>query len=614
MADFPSRAVIFDSWPGKLELDNNPGQCLIALTPLCAHELQIRGLTYYIPEDFCSLKKQALQSDAFYLLFKNWVNFLNSHFRKYLSGILPPGMNPILPFAFHLHCIVDPWFTQSFVLDRVFQSLRGMGVAEIHWFGSSQGVSLKDISPKDGVFFPTWQGGSLYSTFAAALAEKYGLQFHFQETGAGPLNKNRIASLRGRITLNKVWNRFKSEWARLPLVRDQLINLHPPTQKIIYSFERQLPHSLIKRFRRNQFTIREIILENIPVEPQKINEDILPNSWQIFSEFNKVPLPDNFQKVFNQFLEFCVQAMVQISRDLDKENISPNSIIFSQDYTSFPYNCVNEYFRVKGIPRATLFHGDSFYCCNYWDIGEMQYADIYLVTNSIYLKTLTELYENIKYLVTDVRYGKIKRIKNTAGLSHKKLRKRVLYLPTIFREADLRFFKNAVDYPPTWYYKVQKIIIEHLLKQDFEVIYKAFPWHMARNPFLQPRDGIEHANLTISKEPFIEHFGTFDLMIADLPSTGMLECIYAGIPCASIYPEELIISKYAGHLIDKVLFPFNQMEEIPGLLEKILAKTDQELLEPVKDIFPLADEIREEREKEIIRYFERLHEERSHGN
>jgi hypothetical protein len=590
------KAFFFDGWPSELPPDLQDRLC-IALTPESAHELQEKGLPYLVPEDFCPLKEQAEISDVFYPLFKKWLEYLNSHLKSYLPDLVSEEFNPVWPFAFQLHLVIDSWFNQTFILDKVFQVLKQQGVGEIVWHGDSTGVRLED-----DFLYPSWSGESLYSTCASSLAAKHGLKFAFLETGPPPSIPGKASQFIKKIKFTRICNRLKLEWKWWQLTRRRIFNNHSRDHKLIYTFKHQVPHVFLTKLKQNKFIIRKIKINTTPKEILKIDQNILQKSFEVFGNFNKISIP--FENYLNQFLESCVSAIIQVAGNLEKKNISPDAILFSQDHVKFPYNCVNEFFRMNGIPRGTLFHGDSFYLCNYWDICEMQYADLYLVTNQVYLKTLSALYKNITYFSTDIRYRNIKRGNEAPKFRSPGLRKKILYLPTILRGANTRFFKSAVDYPQAWYYRIQRLIIDWLVDNNYFAIYKAFPGDGARNPILFSKKN--HPNLEISTQKFIDLFGSFDLMITDYPSTGMLECIYAGVPCASLYPVELPISSYAGVLIDKVLFPFEHMGEIPPLLEKIMKIPGEELLEPVKDIFPAENDIRERNDREIFNFIRSL--------
>ena len=370
----------------------------------------------------------------------------------------------------------------------------------------------------------------------------------------------------------------------------------------VHIFKNQLPHHLIDLLLKNNFNVREISIKlAIKDKIVEIDKESIHRLLDIFEGFNKIPSPPFLLDSLTSFVESCANCIVHIFRAVEKKYSSISGLLLSVNCASIPYNCINEYFRVKHIERASLVHGDSFYVCNYWDIAEFHYADMHIVSNKIYLDAVNDIYQSPQYIESDLRYRSIKRMCYYKSIQSKKQRKKILYLPTIYRGSDTRFFKNALDYPSVWYYKLQKLIVNYLLDNKYHVKYKAFPGDSAENPFLSYTN--EWLNLEYSTKPFVDTFGEFDIMITDFPSTGMLECIYAGIPCAAVYPHELPIMSTAEHLKGKALFSFKDFDELPNILSIILNKSNQDLLEPVKNIFSIDESAKRVNDLKVINHF-----------
>lgn len=593
------KAIFFDACPSEEKIEKDEKTFFIALTPLAADRLKSRGLDYFIPEDFCSLAQQVTNSDSFYVLFKEWTNYLNKRIKEELSSKVHKQYNPILPIAYDMHNIVGPWYNHLFILDEVFKRLVEKGVTAIEWVGSPQKPVLPGQVEGQGA---EWVGESMYSFFCEDLASKYGLQFQWKivkpVVNTECSKKIAIVDFIKRITINKIINRLKLKWT---IMRAALKSFFQ-NNKVVYITSDEI-YGYLGFLLNNKFTIRKMKMSTKSNETFTIQRDIIQDSLRMFQEFNRVPPHSCIVDSLVGLIGSRIQDMIHIVNSLEKQDIASKSILASLHFTNLPFNYVNEYFRVNGIPRATISHGDGLYLCDYLDIADMQYSDMYLVSNSLYSSILNDTYKGLKCLETDLRYSSLVPIKKRHRTRSSEARKKILYLPTIYRGADTRFFKVAGDYPPVWYYQVQRTIIDCLLDLGYHVIYKAFPGDTATNPFLDHEKS--HPNLEICVKGFTETFGTFDMMLNDFPSTGMFECIYSGIPCASIYPKELSMAKNADYLIGKVLFVFEDMKEIPSLIGRIMERSDQELLEAVKDVFP-GKEATEKNRKAIVHYFDSL--------
>lgn len=593
-----TEAVIFDLWPSQDEIKRSEDTLFVALTPICAAELESKKFEYYIPEDFCSLKMQEEHSDQFFKLFKEWLRHLNSTFKKELQNILSPGVNPVWPIAFYLQKFIGPWYNQLFVLDCLFQELKKNGIKAIEWFGPAPETYLI-VSP----FSITWKGwkrDSLYSIFCRELALKYGLEIEYQEvesrkmqSEAAKINQQPILDRKALIP-QKAFTYIQSKYA-------EFRNLLPGKAKIIYTMKGQLPQHFFTMIVRNGFKVRNLKVELSNHQPLAIDREIIQSSFSIFREFNKIPVSSLIIKTTESVFETLIPCLNRIVNQLEKEGIKKDSILIARHYTNLPNAGINEYFRKNRIPRATICHGDTFFYCNHWETSEMQFADVYLPSNRIMMKTFSDLYTDVKYFISESRYYALERYKRIRRPLASRKRKKILYLSTCYKGANTKFFKNSADYPGAWYFKVQKALIDALSKKGHDIVYKAYPGDYAENPFLKVPKA--QTNFQISTLPFVKTLGTFELMVLDFPSTSMFECIYAGIPCVAIFPIELPIQESAQFLLDKVLFPFKEIKEIPELVDRILQRSDQEFLDPVREIFSTSDNIRRTDEQEIINYF-----------
>lgn len=579
------KAIFFEAWSDRPAYGKDGGDIWrIALTPGSAHRLRESRLSFNVPEDFCSLDEQAARSDIFYEKFCAWVKEVDGIVRR-KTTLLPEGFNPVSPIAYQLNNILEPWFNQLYILDRVFERLKAKGVTSLLLIGSPRQAYLPA-----GAISPCWTGESLYRLFFCELASSHGLKAEIIIADTPPP----YVPPHRKVSWNRVERKLKKIWCNL-LVAIESTFACRQRGRVIYTPKDQLSVNMQRKLLKGGFNIRNISFkrgsagEGIAIDFEEIR-DILG----IFGELNRVEFPLWMLVSIQNFLEKTCSDMLEVIRIMECMEIDDNSLFLAQYSQNFPYNYINEYFRVRNLPRAVLFHGDSFYVCNYWDIAEMQYADIYIVTNELYEKTLRDLYKGITYLTVDSKYEGIEKKKSVYRSSTPAT---VLYLPTIFRGADTRFFKNAMDYPPAWYYNVQRTILDWLVQNGYHVIYKAFPGDSSFNPFTQADTP---GGMTVSHANFTETFGTFDLMITDFPSTGMLECIYAGVPCASLYPASMPLLPHASQLVGKVLFPFQKVEDIPRALHEILDKTMEELRIPVQGLFPDSDEIKEKRVRDML--------------
>ncbi|MFC1904267.1 hypothetical protein ACFLXT_00665 [Chloroflexota bacterium] len=281
-------------------------------------------------------------------------------------------------------------------------------------------------------------------------------------------------------------------------------------------------------------------------------------------------------RYFRVFTEFYERERIDI---LFTPSISPLS-----EYAALA--AANNHPQVK---TACLRHGEAVYDDKTWYTTELQNFDIhisshteakeYYINLAKAINSPARIYSSPHRLLNTKRTGYLreKRKSNTIR------RNRIIYL-TGFMMWDTRRM-NSLDYPDTWYYKLQKSLIEYFsTRRAYTFVWKGLPQaEEIYNPIPDFIIDSNFSNIEVATNPFTQHLLSADRVICDYPSTGFYESVIAGVPVMSLYPKALIMRKTAVEYFGNLLKLFSDIPEAIKHVDEFL-NSDPELYKATIDM------------------------------
>lgn len=238
----------------------------------------------------------------------------------------------------------------------------------------------------------------------------------------------------------------------------------------------------------------------------------------------------------------------------------------------------------RGTTRTFVRHGDDP-----WRANGVKYLELLFANNYICEKTGSELllreiaktwkwqveFDTQGLLFNAYRKLKVKR--------KKKLPPRIIYLPTFFSGNKFRRL-DGVQYPATWYYTLQKKIIDSFIhEKSFIFVWKGFS-QMGGYAAVLDRyiSDISAINVRFSFKILAEEIKNAYVLITDFPGTGMYEAAFAGCPVFGVYPDWFPINKYALEFWGKCLKSYSHEDEVVQYFKEFIYSKDIQTYHPIE--------------------------------
>lgn len=225
-----------------------------------------------------------------------------------------------------------------------------------------------------------------------------------------------------------------------------------------------------------------------------------------------------------------------------------------------------------GIKRVCFQHGCSALDFKAWHISELALTDIYFARDSKakeyyqhYSKAgytgSCEVHESSHYL------GAIEKI----GASKPNRADTVMYVPNrVF--FGFRSLNNFI-YPITWYYKLQKAIIDHFgQRKELKLIFKiGSNQRWAQESVVSYIKDKGYDNISVRTDDFYKCLEDADKVFFDYPSSAMYEAGAAGKSIMGLYPDCCTEWPGAVEAFGRSLKKYSSIKEAIGYIEDFLA-------------------------------------------
>ncbi|MCK5451204.1 MAG: hypothetical protein KAI70_05520, partial [Candidatus Omnitrophica bacterium] len=145
---------------------------------------------------------------------------------------------------------------------------------------------------------------------------------------------------------------------------------------------------------------------------------------------------------------------------------------------------------------------------------------------------------------------------------------------------------NGYIYSVTWYFKLQKAIIDLFAgKKDLNFIFKFAPgqdWCAASTlKYIKKKS---FSNIKVIYEPVADCVGKASKIILDFPSTSFYEAAAAGVPVMSLYNNPVRIKKEAVQLFGRSLQRFNDIDDAVDIIERFIEESPEDFVTDVPTV------------------------------
>lgn len=287
------------------------------------------------------------------------------------------------------------------------------------------------------------------------------------------------------------------------------------------------------------------------------------------SDKSGIDVSDIVDPYFKYFIEnICYKSLVEA--DVIGNFYKKEKIDFVVSRSASEEGCVGSLLAAAKFKNRICFqHGCAAFSSKSQDMHELGLFDYYFAMHNeaesecrLTLDSKRDLLGDCKvfqapYHMKEVnrRWSEARRDKNT-----------IMYIPTKLFFGFRNY--NAYLYPITWYFELQKSIIDLFSsRKDMKFIFKYAPgqgWSMdSIVSYLKDR---KFANISVKSESVSQCIGKAGRVIVDFPSTSFYEAAAARIPVISVCPEWFKIRDSARKNFGRSI---KQFKDIPGAIRII---------------------------------------------
>ena len=196
-----------------------------------------------------------------------------------------------------------------------------------------------------------------------------------------------------------------------------------------------------------------------------------------------------------------------------------------------------------------LQHGSRAFRDIVWPLTDMQHADYFFVDDEGVADEADRLAQDrggtpevrlgsYYYRELQRRGNELRRRWNSCIVS-RRIRPRIIYVPTTL-QGDARWFTGSYQqFPSCWYYEFQKELVDFFASMDaFFFVVKGLPTSdRVYNPIKDHIRDRHYTNVTFTGTPFTEWLPRAHRVIVDLASTALYEATAYGVPCLLLQHE-----------------------------------------------------------------------------
>lgn len=578
------------------ELDYN-GAKVLALTPEACFMLGKKGVRYHIIEDHYDEREIRSGEDAYLKDQLAWFRDFDRLFKDALPSCREDDIRLASAHIYQIKFFVDSIVIQARVFDRFFKGNRPMG-------GIVYVSREKAPKPAPDIYDIYNNRRDFLMPLARKAAELNGVDFSLRK--AGP---SEIPSRPGRSAIGNVKNglkrmRFKEVYdffkygkatamlgARRASAPMKILFLHAGCatidellKELISDGDRVFLKTNKDIYLLSGISEKNVLsLESVPgsEETSRLRE-ILTDVHKKFSEnpslagwINEksgLDVGDLVLPYFRYFSEeTCLSNLYEMPRlrgFLEKEGID-----FVVARSSSEKESVSSLIAAARSGKRVCFqHSCGAFDSGLYDITELNFFDHYFAMHG-------EAEEHMKIglerdyitgcnVFQDPRHIESVRRRWKDDDRDDKL---VLYVPTkLF--TGFRGYNETYSYPVTWYYSLQKALVDMFARQDgFRFIFKyAEGQEWSRDSILKYLGEKGYKNISVEKRKLADCLGKAGRAILDCPSTGLYEAAAAGIPVMCLYRDTLRLRNISRKLFGRSLREFSDIPQAVKAAEEFL--------------------------------------------
>lgn len=235
--------------------------------------------------------------------------------------------------------------------------------------------------------------------------------------------------------------------------------------------------------------------------------------------------------------------------------------------------------KISGVKRVCFQHGMSPMDWKVWHITELKLNDLYFATDNISESYLNDALKN-EYagdcrVFQSPHYLKFLE----SSIPGKKLKDDLLlYVP-------LRVFVgynclNCMRYSLTWYFRLQKYIIDLLGKNSgLNVVFKlGSGQRWADESIVKYIQDKGYKNISIKRNDFTKHMQSGARVLMDYPSSALFEAVAMGLPVMSLCYSKFPLWTDARRFFGKSIQIFSSFEEAVKLVENFIDSPKEDYL------------------------------------
>ncbi len=564
-----------------------PDGKVAALGPVAEYLLEKHNIEHVLLSTPLDENSFYEERGAYFLEELEWFNCFENWLTKKLSGfgITNPGL--INAHYYQLVFLVDSLHVHSALLHNF---IRKYSPDKICYLRSRQ--EKKSHSPYDLLI----NGNVLIQEISKELFTRNAIDFNFIETeketestgksysfsggASGILKKSsKVFGLKpvyeyfkyqkiGRLlNLNKLLNKNFLVLNAGVLSMDLVIRELLKYSKAVYFKESCNIYEMHSSFSRKCFSINCDSQKSRLIADvfEKILEDLM-SSDEVFSWLNKISFSTAktiLAPYFKYFLtSICVQNLIEteeISRFYKEKRIDFLMLrSSSEDFAISSLIAAKE----KGIRRVVFQHGMSPLDWKLWHITELKLTDVYFTTDTMSERYFKEALKND--YAGDCHVSQASHYLNLLHSSTRRVKLKenlVIYVPS----RGFWGFRclNNMRYPLTWYFKLQKEIIDLLGRyQGLRAIFKlSLGQEWVEKTTVRYISDAGYKNISIRRDAFINYINSGARVLTDYPSSVLYEAASAGLPVISLCYNKLPVWAEANKFFGNSIQLFSTIEE-----------------------------------------------------
>ena len=579
------KIYLIEAYDTNIKFDKN--SVIIALTPEASYQLDKTRIKYSIIEDYYDEFELAKSEDKYFESQIEWIKRLDIFLQNNVPELKEFDLKMGTIYYLRLKTIIDALVIRCFTLNKAIDKIKPSNVTFISHPPEDLSLNCKLFNESNK---------SYYSQIIPILCNERNISLdivHVDESEKISIEENNNLKQKTREVLAKsklvndayFFFKYGKKWFTsnkkdklnilllkigyngMEIVKTSLKNGH---NIYLLSSNQIMKYSLFGPRKHRDIDIKEKSTDNSKWENKAnqlendklikwINEkcqldvsDIILPRLKYFV-LNVCP---EIVKYFKFFIEFYKEEKIDFV-------VIPNQTV------PIEIGAISASKHCNGIKSVCVAHGDEMWERKSWKIFELYPYDIQISSNSE-----MKHYAEIQRKANQSCYSSVHRFLNIKKIKNKRnnqtiVKNRIIYLPTMFMWDKRRLI---VNYPETWYYKLQKSFIEYFsTKNEYNFVWKGLPSaESIYNPIPDFIRDKHYSNIEISTNRFIEHLTSADRVICDYPSTGFYESVFAGIPTISLYHKALNIRKTAIEYFGKLLKSYSDISEALEGIEEFL--------------------------------------------